>query len=105
MFWRVQSRLVQLSADGYAALAATAAWACSPSALLCGPTLGLLGAELVEHLCRLLYSSAWDYTVRCWRRSQPHKVASVVNLGDWVWSVKPKGHNLLVRQLSSSDIS
>ena len=45
---------------------------------------------------RLLYSSAWDYSVRYWRRSQPHTCVSVINLGDWVWSVKPKGNSLLV---------
>lgn len=51
---------------------------------------------MLRHVCRLIYSSAWDYSVRMWRRSAPHACASVLTFPDWVWSVKPKGHTLLV---------
>ena len=46
---------------------------------------------------RLIYSSAWDYSVRMWQRASPHTCASVLTFSDWVWSVRPKGHTLLVQ--------
>ena len=54
-------------------------------------------AVMLGAASRLIFSSAWDYSVRMWRRASPHTCASVLTFPDWVWSVKPKGHTLLVQ--------